>query len=346
MRLDLFEELGPVCPRCLHGGAGEHPVVIAERSEMRSGQLWHGLLHCSNTACWIEFPVVDGVPILVPDPPGFVSNASDYMLWRLDLPAKVESCLADGFGAGHAFDTMRQHLSLYAGDHFADWTGNPGISCAAGTIATGLDLIGEINGPMIDLGCATGRGVWELAAGGEGPVLGADFNIAMLRLAQHLMLEGSVTFPCRRVGLVYTPAIATLPEANVSSNVDFWAMDAMAQPFSAGKFGFATAINLVDCVAGPTELVAETARLLTPGGAALLTTPYDWAANATEPARWMGGHSQRGPQGGASEPVLRATLEQFGLKPFAERDDIPWHLRLHDRAEMHYQLHMLACRKL
>ncbi len=37
--------------------------------------LWHALLHCSNETCWMEFPVIDGVPVIVQDPPGFLTNA-------------------------------------------------------------------------------------------------------------------------------------------------------------------------------------------------------------------------------------------------------------------------------
>lgn len=345
MRADLFEELAPVCPRCLHGGAGAHPLQIAAVAETRSGLIWHAIVHCSNPSCWAEFPVIDGVPVIVPDPSTFVRNASDYLLWRADLPPLLESCLADGFGPGHGFDTMRHHLSIYASDHFADWGVGGETSCIADVTRTGLSAFGLVDGPMIELGGGVGRGAWELAALTSGPVLSAEFNIAMLRLSQRLMLEGEATFSRRRVGIVYDPVTVTLPEEMASDRVDFWAMDAMALPFPDGRFGMASAINIIDCIAGPTELVAETARVLTGGGAALFTTPYDWAGNSTEPMRWMGGHSQRAAHQGAAEPVLRATLEQFGLKPIAEETDIPWRLTLHARSVMHYQLHMLACRK-
>jgi hypothetical protein len=59
----------------------------------------------------------------------------------------------------------------------------------------------------------------------------------------------------------------------------------------------------------------------------------------------MGGHSQRGASRGASEPVLSATLRAHGLEAVAERHDLRWALRLHARAEMHYALHLVACRR-
>lgn len=345
MRIDLFEELAPVCPRCQHGEGAAHPLTIAEASQMRAGLLWHGILHCSNPACWMEFPVIHGVPILVADPPSFIAGASDYLLWTDDLPEVLESCLGDGFGPGHAFDTMRQHLSLYAGDHFCDWTDQAGESCVSTLFATGLDAVGETGGPTVDLGASVGRGVWELATHRPGPVLGGDLNISMLRLAQRLMLEGRASFPRRRIGMVYDRVEITLPADRISEQVDFWAIDALATPFPAGHFGLVSAINLVDCVPGPINLVHEISRLLPSGAASLIATPYDWSANATEAEQWLGGHSQRGQTGGAAEPVLSAALNQVGLSPIAEAHDVPWRLTLHARSVMHYQLHMLACRK-
>jgi len=346
VRLDLFAELAPVCPRCLHGDQTESPLVVAETREERGGVLWHGLLHCSNRSCWMEFPVIDGVPVIVPDPPGFLTNSRNHILARDDLPAALESVIGDACGPGSEFDTTRQHLSLYAGSHFADWTATPAPSSVGTIMARGLEALGEPRGgPAIDLGTGVGRGVWELAAHIGGPVLGGDLNFSMLRLAQTLMLEGRARYPRRRVGIVYDPVEITLPAGMASDRVDFWAIDCMALPFSAARFATATALNLIDCIATPARLLVEMARVLAPVGGALLTTPYDWSPGATEPAAWFGGHSQRGPLKGAAEPVLTATLAEAGLPVTAELDDVPWRLVLHERSVMHYRMHLVACRR-
>ncbi len=352
MRPTVFEELAPVCPRCLHGGGAEWPVRIAEAAESRDGRLWHGILHCSNSACWMEFPVIDGVPVLVADPAAFLQNARVQVLARDALPGGVESLVGDALGPGGEVDTTRQHLSIYADAHYADWAGGD-VPDIVGTLGAGLEALGALErpaeGPAIDLGGATGRGGWELAARGLGPVLVGDLNVSFLRFAQRLALEGAATYGRRRVGLVYDPVTVTLPAGADGrlggGRLDFWAVDAMALPFRAGAFRLATAINLVDSISGPTEAVAETARVLAPGGGAVFATPHDWTPTAAEPARWMGGHSQRGPNGGAAEPVLAATLARHGLRPVAERSGLPWRLRLHARAVMHYDLHMIACRR-
>lgn len=392
MRPEIFEALAPVCPRCLHGGGGESPLRIGSAEAWRAGHLWHGILHCTNNACWAEYPVIDGVPVIVPDPAEFLRGARVQVLARADLPPVLESLLGDALGPGGEFDTTRQHLSIYAQAHYADWigaegrqpdrsasrhsreSGNPDPAGAGprlrgddqagdappatgrmpgeghgppdivAALDAGLAALGPVEGPAIDLGGSVGRGGWELVRR-VAPVLVADLNFSFLRFAQALALAGEATFGLRRVGLVYQPVNVCLPAGMDGAGLDFWAVDAMALPFRAGAFALATAINLVDSIAGPTEVVAEIARVLVPGGGAVFATPHDWTQNAAEPARWMGGHSQRGPLGGAAEPVLTATLGQHGLAPVAEQSGLPWRLRLHDRAVMHYDLHLVACRR-
>jgi SAM-dependent methyltransferase len=175
--------------------------------------------------------------------------------------------------------------------------------------------------------------------------LGVDLNFAMLRLAQELLLEGRATYDLRRIGLVYDPVEIVVPDDAATDRVDFWAADCIALPLRAASFGLAGAINLVDCIAAPTNMLHEAARVLAPGAPAFFTTPYDWAENATERANWLGGHSDRGPLKGAGEPVLTATLQQAGFEVLSEDDDVPWQLRIHARSVMHYALHLVVCRR-
>ena len=339
MKLELFEALKPVCPRCLHVEGKVSPLVVGSRNEMRAGHLWQGTLHCSNRDCWLEFPVIDGVPLLVPDPRNTLATMKSDVLSRDDLAPLISGLLGDALGPGAELDAARQNLSLYAYAHYADWAGAeaaqipPILSGALGAVETGTTAV--------DLGTSVGRTAFELSALGCGTVLGVDLNFSMLRLAQTLLLEGSARVPLRRVGIVYDEMVITLPDHLDASNVDFWAADCHALPFEDAGFGLVAALNLIDCVASPTQLISEIARLTSVGSQAVLSTPYDWSGTATELAQWLGGHSQRGPWDGESEPVLRATLAQAGLVVEHEVDRVPWKLRLHARAEMTYALDVL-----
>lgn len=358
MRIGHFETLAPVCPHCLHARQTECPLVVASVARERDGHLIQAILHCSDRACWMEFPVIDGVPILTGDPRGYVATMSEQILARRDLTPPLASLIGDCLGPGSGYDTARQHLSIYAGGHYCDWTeAGAETPHVVRTLRHGLDLAGlelagagEPRGPALDLGTSVGRGAWELAARCPGTVLGADMNFSMLQLAQRLLIEGTAEFPRRRVGIVYDPVRITVPpEARANAaRLDFWAVDAQALPFPPGRFGFAAGVNLVDCLSGPAAGAGEIARVLMSGGHAILATPYDWSANATAVEGWLGGHSQRtGPDGsgGASEPALRAVLDGAGLELLAEADDLPWRLPLHQRSVMEYRLHILALRR-
>ncbi len=350
MRPGHLERLAPLCPQCLHHHQIEAPLAIANELTVRDGHLIEGLLHCTNRDCWLEFPVIDAVPVIVPDPRSFIAGAIEQILARQDLSEAMESTIGDCAGPGSVFDTTRQHLSLYASDHFADWTGGgERTSQVPGTIAAGLALAGidgKVPGRAIDLGTSVGRGGWSLVPHCEDVVLGTDLNFAMVRLAQTLLTRREAVFPTRRVGLVYDRETATLPEKTVDGDLDFWVTDVHALPFPAGAFQLVTALNLIDCVASPAHVVAEAARLLSPGGHLIATTPFDWAPGATSVEGWIGGHSQRGPTAGRSEPALHALVEANGFEVTGTRDDLTWQLRVHDRSVMHYQLHMIAARRL
>ena len=133
---------------------------------------------------------------------------------------------------------------------------------------------------------------------------------------------------------------------------DFWACDAMALPFEAGAFGFASALHVLDSVRDPRALLVELARVLRGGARAVLATPYDWSPAVTPMGHWIGGHSQRGPHGGDGAPVLRALLTP-GAHPASVEDlalvseiaALPWHVRLHDRSTVEYQAHVVVAQR-
>jgi len=91
-------------------------------------------------------------------------------------------------------------------------------------------------------------------------------------------------------------------------------------------------------------------RVLENSGLALLALPYDWTATVTPVENWLGGHSQRGPHGGAAEPLLRRLLTveggSAGLELVTEVASVPWHVRLHDRSVMYYDSHLVVARRV
>ena len=349
MRRDHFERLKPLCPVCRNRGSGGWLAVASVVAEVE-GQIVEGALRCLEESCLSEFPVIDGIPLIVGNLRSYVSSGIDQIYGRGDLSAETESLLGDCCGPGSAFDVTRQQLSIYGWDHYGD----PGAEAGSAmrVLARGLELVGTMpDGPVLDVGCAVGGTTFEVAARTGRMALGVDLSFAMLRVAAAALREGRVCYPLRRVGLVYDRQEAAVEVAG-SERVDFWAGDALALPFEAGAFAGVVALNILDCVSSPLSLLLEIARVLAPGGWAILATPYDWSPHATPVEAWIGGHSQRGPAAGAGEPMLRALLARGshpnrveGLELVAEELEVPWRVRMHSRSTIDYRVHLAVARK-
>jgi SAM-dependent methyltransferase/uncharacterized protein YbaR (Trm112 family) len=356
MRRAHFETIHPVCPVCRPGDGVGFPLGIAGVAREENGHIVEGVLHCSNGQCLCEFPIVDGVPVIVANIRKYVSDKIFAITARRDLGDVVESMLGDCCGPGSAFDVTRQHLSSYVWDHYGDLDAaeaesepRPGSMLAS--LEAGLKLAGSVRpGLMLDAGCSVGRSTFALAQYSQGLVLGVDLHFAMLRVASEILRHGTVKYSRRRTGLVYERREFPAHFAK-SENVDFWACDAAALPFAAGKFSMAVNLNLLDCVYSPKDLLSSLAHAVMTGGKVVLSCPYDWSASATPIEGWIGGHSQRSPLGGSCEAVLRTLLTPGGpgsvngLKLTAEREGPEWHVRLHDRSTMTYKVHLVVAER-
>lgn len=364
MRRGHFDALAPVCPTCRTAEAA-HRLVLGAVAIEDADHVVEGLLACSNPACRREYPVLDGVPMLVVDLRAHVAHSPLHFFMRDDLSPLLRGVLGDVAGAGSPLDVLRQHLSHYAADHYGDL--DPAVGAPVGgsvrdVLRAGLDILAASGGarevdpaldpagdparagsPALDVGCAVGRASFALAEATDGLVLGVDLNFGMLRVAARLLREGRLRYPLRRVGLVYDErdVAISLPGRE---RVDFWMADALALPFATPTFGLVASLNLLDCLPDPAAHLAALRAVLRPDGGAVLATPFDWSPQATTLAAWVGGHSQRAEDAGASEPRLRALLAASGLSVVGSPVDVPWSVRVHARAAMAYQTHVVAAR--
>jgi len=351
-----FEAFRPVCPVCRDPQTGAaSPLRSAAVLREEDDAILEGTLCCSNADCQREYPIIDGVPLLIPAIREYVSNNLLAICARTDLGAVTESILGDCCGPGSPLDSTRQQLSSYTWDHYAEFDpGEPPAEPPPGALVRLLDTLlvaaGRTShpwpaGPVLDAGCCVGRSTFELAQRCDALVLGVDLNFAMLRLAAGVLHTGTVRYPRRRVGVVYDRREFTV-HFQRRENVDFWACDVTALPLPDTSLAAVVSLNVLDSVHSPLEHLRAVARVLAPDGVALLGCPYDWAPSATPVEGWLGGHSQRGPAGGSSEPVLRQLLTPGahpwsveGLALRAEIEAVPWSVRLHDRSTVSYRVH-------
>lgn len=359
MKLRHFESLQPVCPACRASHGQCVPLRIAQIGRVNEGphdtDIVEGGLICEESSCRCEYPIIDGIPILVSPVRTYVADNIMAITAREDFSEYTESVLGDCCGPSTSFDVLRQHVSSYAWDHYADLDGGsngdsvyqPGAIVAA--LKDGLKHASPpVEGPIIDVGCSVGRTSFELAAASDQLVLGVDMHWAMLRCASHVLRRQSVRFAQREVGVVYRRREfpVSFPHAD---RVDFWACDAMSLPFSGGTFGLAVALNLLDCLSHPVRFLEDLGMVLAEHGQAILTTPFDWSPAATPIVGWLGGHSQRSQHNGCSEAVLEELLHHYGpdwgLQIRDTGESPPWQVRLHRRSLMTYRNYRLILQK-
>jgi SAM-dependent methyltransferase/uncharacterized protein YbaR (Trm112 family) len=356
LRLRHFESLRPLCPVC-RSAENAFRLSIAHVALESGGHIIQAILHCTNPACQREYPVIDGIPLIIPHIRKFIADNPLWILERKDLSPMIESLVGDCLGPGSDFDVVRQQVSAYACEHYGDLdheetAPDPPTGKMLAVLETGLSLADSIpDGPLLDVGCGVGRGSFAVAGDRDDLVLGIDLHFPMLRVASGVLREGRVRYPRRRVGLVYDRRDYAAP-LDRPENVDFWCCDAAALPFASGTFSLVSALNVLDSAYSPRQLLESIAAVLKEGGKVVLTCPYDWTSAATPLESWLGGHSQRSPSDGASEAAVRSLLTPGdpaavpGLCIIAERDNLPWHLRLHSRSTMTYRLHLLIAERV
>jgi len=361
MRRSHFESLKPVCPRCRTQENVLAPLVLSEITKENSDFILEGLLSCPNKQCGNEYPIIHGIPIIVPNIREFLKNNFLAITSSTEFSPLINSVLGDALGPGAEYNNTRHHISSYGWDHYGDLapegefenenhTAKPGS--ALNCLEAGLALLpNKPQVPILDIGCALGRTSFELAKKQDALTLGIDINFSKLRIAQQVLQKGIVSFPLKQLGVAYEQHEYA---ANFShkKHVDFWLCNALALPFDNSTFNFASLLNVLDVVPAPKILLASISNILASGSYAIFSTPYDWSPPVNMES-WIGGKKVHQTLKGDSLQILKSLLaseSQTGefnkLKMIAEIEHHPWFVRVHKRRVVNYDTHVFACEKL
>lgn len=155
---------------------------------------------------------------------------------------------------------------------------------------------GRKKGKALDLGCAVGRGTFELAKGFDF-VTGLDFSARFIRLGIELQERGEVTYQLKGEGELHTNKTVTLEGlglAGPAKKVEFFQADACnLKPLWSG-YDLIFAGNLIDRLYDPAKLLSTVHKRLNDRGLLILASPYTWLEEYTPKESWVGGLEKEG----------------------------------------------------
>jgi SAM-dependent methyltransferase len=215
-------------------------------------------------------------------------------------------------------DPVREHLSIYIDSHWV--TRGPLFERVAALPPVGA---------TVELGSSAG-GVLAVLPGDR--VIGIELGLAAARRARRLLDGEDVAYERRIIGRHYEPAVARGRRRAAM----IACADALDPPLVPGAFDRVVALNVLDSVTAPRQLLAVIDALARPGGEIVLACPYQWIAEdppfGADPARELVAFLRAGAS-------LRAAYEVL------EDDELSWELRRDARCRLGYRIHYVRARK-
>jgi SAM-dependent methyltransferase/uncharacterized protein YbaR (Trm112 family) len=320
----LPSQLPLVCPACRARSERGREMFTLSPSD--------GGLLCDNPACARRYPIVDGIPLIVRDAASHLLRFGVGVVER-DLDPATQGLLAAAGPDDSPYPHLVEHLSTYLDAH---WGAPAGIDALASKLAERAAAPVE---RAVELGCSVGRGLYELGRGAA-LVVGVDLQMSSLRRAARLLAGEPLAYARRIVGRHYASAAITPPPPSAAT-VALVCADAMDPPLVPGAFDRVVALNVLDAVPSPPQLVAVADGLCAPGGEIILASPYAWQSGIVADEHRFG-------DADPAAALRRRLVEGAELEArYAVEDEaeVSWTLRPDARSTMTYRVHWLRARK-
>lgn len=324
MNLDLV-----VCPACRTATEGRIDVRTLERTG--------DILSCE---CGRRYPVVDEVPIVMAHPDAYLRSEIATVVER-EVSPEVAALLVEGGPDDAPYARLLEHLSVYMDAQWGDHATPRGDFGAAAIQQKLAERAHQRVDLAVELGCSVGRFVSELAAGAF-HVVGVDMHAGAMRRARRILDGEKVAFGRRMAGRHYEPAVVQAGDrALPPSRHTLVCGDALDPPLIHGMFGRVVALNVLDSVSQPRQLLSVMDGLCARGGEVILSSPYAWQSNVMADAERIGGADP------AAEitRIFREGINLSGPYTVEEECDLVWTLRRDARSAVTYRTHYLRARK-
>jgi len=318
MPLDLL-----VCPGCR--------TLSDDRLDVRTLEARGDVLACE---CGRRYPIIDGVPIVMKDPSGYMRGEIATIVER-ELSPEVAALLVEDGPDDAPYARMLDHLSTYLDPHWGDRAEpapEPGFA-----LAPILDRIASRPrvGLAVELGCSVGRVLAELPAE---RAIGLDMHVGALRRARRIFAAERVAYARRMIGRHYQPATVAPGPAITRELV---CSDVLDPPLLPEAFDQVVALNMLDSVPHPLQLLGVIDGLCAPGGEIILASPYQWQNSVMEESERFGGSDPAG----ALAAILVAGHGFRRTYTIEDEAEIAWTLRRDARSSVTYRTHYLRARK-
>jgi 5-histidylcysteine sulfoxide synthase/putative 4-mercaptohistidine N1-methyltranferase len=170
-------------------------------------------------------------------------------------------------------------------------------------------------GRALDIGCALGRGTFELARVFD-KVVGVDYTARFIQNAQKMKEDKKLSFWTKSEGELKRFHQANLSDfdlENYTDKTEFWQGDAcnLKPVFSGYDLVFAT--NLIDRLYDPKKFLTDIGHRINSEGVLFIASPYSWDEAYTPRQNWLGGFKKDGENYMSFDAIEAILRENFSL---------------------------------
>ena len=277
--------------------------------------------------------------MLVPDLGAFLRTEALKLVER-DLSPETMGLLSSFGPDEEPYPQLVEHLSIYLDAHWGDLSQpppeGPGPAFGMAALVERLAALPPV-ARAVELGCSVGRGVRELARG-AGLTVGVDLHFGVLRRARRILSGQPLRYARRQAGRHCLPATVHAPPVGTTALI---CGDALDPPLCPGAFDRVVALNLLDSVAWPRQMLSVLDGLCARGGEVILGSPYSWRSGVVAEQGRLGEEEPAA----SVRAALLAGQELEVQYQIEEEAELPWSLRRDRRSAHAYLVHYLRARK-